>query len=69
MYVFIDAKTYNLDIFQRLKRTNRYVFLAKKNVKIFTYLLQIIKIFVSMHFYHFINKQFRLLDPLTYPQT
>ncbi len=30
MYVFIDAKTYNLDVFQRLKLTNRYVFLAKK---------------------------------------
>ncbi len=30
MYVFIDAKTYNLDVFQRLKRTNQYVFLAKK---------------------------------------
>ncbi len=30
MYVFIDAKMYNLDIFQHLKRTNRYVFLAKK---------------------------------------
>ncbi len=39
MYVFIDAKTYNLDGFQSLKRTNRYVFLAKKNVKIFMYLL------------------------------
>ncbi len=39
MYVFIDAKTYNLDVFQHLKCTNRYVFLAKKNVQIFTYLL------------------------------
>ncbi len=67
MYVFIDAKTYNLDVFQRLKRTNRYVFLAK-NVK-YLRIFYIIKIFVSMHFYHFINKRFRLLDPLTYPQT
>ncbi len=35
MYVFIDAKTYNLDVFQRLKRTNRYVFLAKKRKNIY----------------------------------
>ncbi len=32
MYVFIDAKTYNLDVFQR---TNRYVFLAKKRKNIY----------------------------------
>ncbi len=25
MYVFIDAKMYNLDVFQHLKRTNMYV--------------------------------------------
>ncbi len=37
-YVFIDAKTYNLDVFQHLKHINRYVFLAKKR-KIFAYLL------------------------------
>ncbi len=35
MYAFIDAKTYNLDVFQRLKRTNRYVFLAKKRKNIY----------------------------------
>ncbi len=62
MYVFIDAKTYNLDVFQRLKRTNRYVFLAK-NVKIFTY-LYIIKIF---HINAFLS--ISDLDSLTYPQT
>ncbi len=39
LYIFIYAKTYNLDVFQRLKRTNQYVFLAKQNVKVFTYLL------------------------------
>ncbi len=35
MYVFIDAKMYNLDAFQRLKRTNRNVFLAKKFTNIY----------------------------------
>ncbi len=35
MYVFIDAKAYNLDVFQRLKRTNWYVFLAKKRKNIY----------------------------------
>ncbi len=50
MYVFIDAKTYNLDIFQRLKHTNRYIFLAKKKQK-YLRIFYIIKIFVSMHFY------------------
>ncbi len=35
---FIDAKTYNLDVFQHLKHTNRYIFLVQKH-KIFTYLL------------------------------
>ncbi len=64
----IDAKTYNLDVLQYLKRKNRYIFLAKKNVK-YLRIFYIIKIFVSIHFYHFINKRFRFLDSLTYPQT
>ncbi len=68
LYIFIYAKTYNLDIFQHLKRTYQYVFLAKQNVN-YLRIFYIIKIFVSMHFYHFINKQFRFLDPLTYTQT
>ncbi len=63
-----QRKTYNFDVFQRLKRTNQYVFLAKKHKNIYVS-FYIIKIFVSMHFYHFINKRFRFLDPLTYPQT
>ncbi len=65
MYVFIDAKTYNLDVFQCLKCTNRYVFLAKKRKNIYVS-------FISLRYLYqciFINKQFRLLDPLTYPQT
>ncbi len=68
LYNLIDAKTYNLVIFQHLKRTNRYVFLAKQCQK-YVHIFLIIKIFVSLHFYHFINKRFRFLDPLTYPQT
>ncbi len=61
LYNFIDVKTYNLDVFQHLKRTNQYVFLAKKKVNnIYGYFF-IIKIFVSMHFYNFINKRFRFL--------
>ncbi len=32
------------------------------------YHLYVINIFVSMHFYNFINKWFRFVDPLTYLQ-
>ncbi len=38
MYIFINAKMYNLDVFQHLKRTNQYVF-ELKNLKIFAYVL------------------------------
>ncbi len=68
MYVFIDAKTYNLDVFQRLKCTNRYVFLAKKRKNIYVSFISL-RYSYQCIFYNFINKRFRLLDPLTYPQT
>ncbi len=48
MYIFIDAKTYNLDVFQCLKRTIRYVFLAKKQK--YLRIFYIIKIFISCFF-------------------
>ncbi len=65
MYVFIDAKMYNLDVFQRLKRTTWYVFLAKKHKNIYVSFMSVRYLYQCI----FINKQFRRLDPLTYPQT
>ncbi len=43
------------------------MFLAKKHKMLLIF--HIIKIFISMYLFNFVNKRFRYLDPLTYLQT